>query len=55
MKKVLLELSIEEWAAGVYNGEITFNLPNNVKTDSDYTLTVVVKEKVEESEEVLIE
>lgn len=55
IKQIAEKMSIEEWAPGLYNGEITFNLPTNVKTDGSYTLTVAVKEKNKESEEVIAE
>jgi hypothetical protein len=38
------ELEIDEWTKGSYTGKITFNLPDNVKLDQDYTMTLVLEE-----------
>jgi YbbR domain-containing protein len=39
------ELGIEEWSAGSYQGKITFNLPDSVTLDQDYSMTIVLEEK----------
>jgi hypothetical protein len=39
------ELGIEEWSAGTYQGKITFNLPDSVTLDQDYSMTIVLEEK----------
>lgn len=55
MDKVFEGLNMEEWLAGSYVGEIIFdfNLPEGleVKTDTTYTLTVVLEEKEDEDAE----
>jgi YbbR domain-containing protein len=39
------DLGIEEWSAGSYQGKITFNLPDSVTLDQDYSMTIVLEEK----------
>ena len=48
MKLLLEKLGLTEWAAGIYQGEITFNLPDNVTLMQPYQMTVVL-ETIEES------
>lgn len=47
MDQLLNTLGLDEWKEGIYSGEITFNLPDNVTLSEDYKLTVVL-EKIEE-------
>ncbi|MEZ3444469.1 MAG: hypothetical protein K1W30_04905 [Lachnospiraceae bacterium] len=45
---ILLEkLGLAEWVPGIYQGEIIFNLPNNVTLEQPYQMTVVL-EAIEE-------
>jgi YbbR domain-containing protein len=50
MDSVADELGIEEWVQGSYVGKITFNLPDSVTLDHDYSMTLEL-EKVTEDEE----
>ncbi|MDE7028521.1 MAG: hypothetical protein K2P63_00915 [Lachnospiraceae bacterium] len=43
MKALLDKTGLEEWAAGVYQGEVVFNLPDNVTLDQNYYMTVIVQ------------
>lgn len=45
------KLGLSEWAAGSYEGDITFNLPDNVTLAEDYTMTVVLEDAKEETED----
>ena len=44
MNLLLDTLALEEWEAGTYSGEITFNLPDNVTLADQYKMTVVLEE-----------
>ena len=48
MNQLLEKLEIEEWIEGTYVGQITFSLPDNVKLEENYNLTIVLKEKEEQ-------
>jgi YbbR domain-containing protein len=50
MNMISDELGIEEWVSGNYIGKITFNLPDNVELDSDYSMTLVLEENTEDEE-----
>ena len=45
---MLDKLAMTEWQEGSYTGEITFNFPDDVKTQQSYSLTLVVTQKSEE-------
>ena len=50
MNVLLEKLGITEWAAGIYQGEISFiNLPDNVMLDHPYLMTVML-ETIEETD-----
>lgn len=51
MDALLNTLGFEQWQAGIYTGEITFNLPENVKLENTYRMTIVL-ETPEEDEVV---
>lgn len=51
MDTLLNTLGFEQWQAGIYTGEITFNLPENVKLENTYRMTIVL-ETPEEDEVV---
>ena len=44
MNLLLDTLELAEWKEGTYSGEITFNLPDNVKLADQYNMTVVLEE-----------
>ena len=44
MNILLDTLELAEWKEGTYSGEITFNLPDNVKLSDEYKMTVVLEE-----------
>jgi YbbR domain-containing protein len=44
MNMLAEELEIDEWEKGSYYGKITFNLPDNVTLDHEYSMTVVLEE-----------
>ena len=44
MNLLLDTLELAEWKEGTYSGEITFNLPDNVKLSDEYKMTVVLEE-----------
>ena len=48
MNRLLEQLDIAEWSEGTYSGQITFSLPDNIKLEEDYTLTIMLKEKIQE-------
>lgn len=43
MDALLNTLGFEQWQAGIYTGEITFNLPENVKLENTYRMTIVLE------------
>jgi len=47
MDALLEKTGLTEWVPGVYQGEITFNLPENVELDRPYLMTVLL-EAIEE-------
>ncbi|HBV81838.1 MAG: CdaR family protein [Lachnospiraceae bacterium] len=49
MEALLEKLGFAEWVAGVYQGEITFNLPDNVTLQQPYLMTIVLEEIVEDT------
>lgn len=51
MNMLLDSLNLEEWSAGSYSGEITFNLPDNVTLEEDYHMTVELADLAEEDDE----
>lgn len=51
MNSMLSELNITEWKEGTYQGKVTFNLPERLELDKEYTLTLVVTKPGEEEEE----
>ena len=48
MNQMLDKLAMTEWQEGSYTGEITFNFPDDVKTQQSYSLTLTVTQKSEE-------
>lgn len=52
MNQMLEKLEISEWVPGIYVGQITFSLPNNIKIEEDYSLTIVLNEKEDETQTV---
>jgi YbbR domain-containing protein len=48
MDRIADDLGLEKWASGVYTGTITFNLPDNVTLEQDYSMTLTVKERIKE-------
>lgn len=48
MNLMLEKLGMDSWEAGTYSGEITFNFPDDVKTQQTYNLTLVVTQQKEE-------
>ncbi len=44
MDSLLQKLELTEWSAGVYQGELTFNLPDTVMLEKPYQMTVVLEE-----------
>lgn len=48
MNRLLEQLGISEWSEGSYSGQITFSLPDNIELEEDYTLTIMLKEKIQE-------
>lgn len=44
MNQIKEKLGLDEWVAGVYTGDITFNLPENVKPAQNYKMTVALEE-----------
>jgi YbbR domain-containing protein len=50
MDMILDKLEMEEWSEGVYQGDITFNLPSDVTTEKTYTMTVEVTKEKDENE-----
>lgn len=51
MDKLLKQYDMTQWAEGSYVGEITFNLPDTVKLKEPYSLTLVVSQKKQETDE----
>lgn len=47
MNMLLERLGLAEWVPGIYQGEITFNLPDNVTLEQPYQMTIVL-EAIEE-------
>lgn len=45
------QLEITEWQSGAYTADIIFNLPEGVETTEAYKLTIVLKDKEEETNE----
>lgn len=50
MDALRTDLQLQEWTAGSYQGDITFNLPDNVTLSQDYKMTVVLEDIGEETE-----
>lgn len=50
MDSLQQKLGLAEWSAGVYQGELTFNLPDTVKLEQSYQMTVILEEIEQESE-----
>lgn len=50
MNMLLEKLGLIEWVAGIYQGEIVFNLPSDVTLEQPYMMTVVL-EPIEENED----
>ena len=50
MNQIRERLGIEEWAAGTYTGEITFNLPEDVTLAEPYMMTLEL-EDIEQNQE----
>ena len=44
MDALLEKLGLIEWTAGVYQGEITFRLPDTVTLQEPYQMTVLLEE-----------
>lgn len=44
MDSLLQKLELTEWSAGVYRGDLTFNLPDTVTLEKPYQMTVVLEE-----------
>ncbi|MDE7477090.1 MAG: hypothetical protein K2M91_03920 [Lachnospiraceae bacterium] len=44
MNALLEKAELTEWVAGIYQGEITFNLPDNVTLAQPYLMTVILEE-----------
>ena len=44
MDSLLQKLELTEWSAGVYQGDLTFNLPDTVTLEKPYQMTVVLEE-----------
>lgn len=51
MDALLKKLELTEWTAGSYQGEITFNLPENVTLEQPYQMTVVLEEIPKENDD----
>lgn len=51
MDSLLQKLELPEWSAGVYQGELTFNLPDTVTLEKPYQMTVVLEEIEQEPSE----
>ena len=51
MDKLLKQYDMTQWAEGSYVGEITFNLPDTVKLKEPYSLTLMVSQKKQETDE----
>lgn len=49
MDALLEKVGLAEWVAGMYQGEITFNLPENVTLQQPYLMTIVLEEIVEDT------
>jgi YbbR domain-containing protein len=50
MDMMASELGVEEWVSGNYVGKITFNLPDNVTLDNDYSMTVILEKNTDDEE-----
>jgi YbbR domain-containing protein len=50
MNRVSEELEITDWVSGGYVGKITFNLPDNVTLDHDYTMTLILESNTDDEE-----
>lgn len=48
MDALLGTVGLEQWQAGIYTGEITFNLPDNVRLENTYRMTIVLVAPEEE-------
>lgn len=48
MNALLESLRLDEWTAGTYSGEITFNLPDDVTLENTYKLTIVLEDEAED-------
>lgn len=48
MDALLGTVGLEQWQAGVYAGEITFNLPDNVRLENTYRMTIILEAPEEE-------
>lgn len=44
MRALKETLGLQEWAAGIYQGDIVFKLPDSVELAQDYKMTVVLEE-----------
>ncbi len=51
MNQLLEKLEIQEWIEGTYVGQITFSLPDNIKLNDSYSLTIILKEKEQQTEQ----
>lgn len=51
MDMLLDSLALEEWKAGSYSGEITFNLPDNVTLAENYHMTVELIDNTQQEHE----
>lgn len=45
MDSLLQKLELTEWSAGVYQGDLTFNLPDTVTLEKPYQMTVVLEDR----------
>ena len=43
MDRLFNELGLTEWAPGVYQGELVFNLPDNVQLEQPYQMTILLE------------
>ena len=50
MNQIRERLGFEEWVAGTYTGEITFNLPEDVTLAEPYMMTLEL-EDIEQNQE----
>jgi YbbR domain-containing protein len=50
MDALSTELGLDEWTAGSYVGKITFNLPDSVTLEQDYSMTLVLENITDDEE-----